>query len=127
MARHAQYPVRCRHFRGIQNVCMAGVDPKSVRDTGPPGPYRWPCLTLIGRSRAETVCPSRQLMTPEDFDAEEDEITAAVVRATKAIGAGHCPACGAKIEPSRIVGRCKYAACGHRLGQVATPESHTDG
>lgn len=24
------------------------------------------------------------------------------------------------VEPSRVVGRCKYAACGHRLGQAAS-------
>lgn len=51
-----QCEMRCFHFRGIQNVCAAGIDPKSVRDESQPGPYRWPCLTLSAERRATTTC-----------------------------------------------------------------------
>ena len=35
-----------------------------------------------------------------------------------ALAAGKCHICGADAEPSKVVGRCRYAACGHRIGQV---------
>lgn len=116
--RHAGYPDKCKHFLGIQRPCEAGIDPATVRDAANPGPYRWPCLCLIGSKPASTICEKRELMTIEEHDAEEDMITAAVEAHCRKIDSGECPECGKPIEPSRIVGRCKYAACGHRIGQV---------
>jgi hypothetical protein len=114
---------RCRHFNGVQHdCCLAGVRYDDVRDDPGSGPYRWPCLTLIGRPAATTTCSERLLMTREDLDAEGRALDAAVGRALKATAEGKCHECGADIEPSRIVGRCKYAACGHRIGQVVSDE-----
>lgn len=109
----------CRHFTGIQHpTCGAGVDYKAVRDASQPGPYRWPCLTLIGREPATTTCGLRSLLTREEHAAREKEIEAICAKAAADVAAGRCHVCGGGIEPSRVVGRCRYAACGHRVGQV---------
>lgn len=120
--RHGQYPDKCKHFRGIQRQCHAGIDPMTLRDVSQKGPARWPCLRLIGSDAATTTCAARELMTIAEHDAEEDEIIAAVNAHLAKLAKGECPECGNLIEPSRIIGRCKYAACGHRVGQVATGE-----
>jgi hypothetical protein len=110
---------KCRHFCGIQNVCGAGIDPRTVRDESEPGPYRWPCLQFIGRPAASDTCPKREWMTAEEHAAHETETRQAFSKAEAAIAAGKCHECGRDIEPSRIVGKCKYGACGHRIGQVS--------
>lgn len=119
MSTLAVYRDKCRHFNGIQHTtCEAGVEYALVRDASQPGPYRWPCLESHGV--ATTVCPERSLLTQEEHAAFEAEIEARWAEIASALEAGKCPVCEADVEPSRIVGRCKYAACGHRLGQVAT-------
>lgn len=110
---------KCIHFRGIQNVCAAGVDPRTVRDASGPGVARWPCLTLIGKEPATTVCPHRRPMTPEDHAEQERRIMAAVEKFERDIKDGICPHCGNPMLERRVVGRCEYAEpCGHRLGQL---------
>jgi len=123
MSRHVQYPDECVHFNGIHHArCRAGVGYRSVEDRAGPGMTRWPCLTLIGREAARTTCAKRRLKTPEDHDREEDEINAAVEAMFAAEMAGKCHVCGSPAEPSKLVGRCRYNACGHRRGQEASEE-----
>jgi hypothetical protein len=115
------YAEKCRHFNGIQHDCCdAGVSYKSVRDGSAKGPYRWPCNTVMdqGRGPAVTVCERRSLLTQDEHAQQETELRAAVDRALSAVAAGKCHVCGADAEPSTVVRRCRYAACGHRIGQV---------
>lgn len=113
---------KCRFFIGIQHdLCEAGVKMSEMRDISQPGMARWPCLTVDARE-ATTVCPKRELMTKEDFDKEEADLRAAAERFVVAVAAGKCPECDAPIEPSVTTSRCKYASCGHRVGQVMTEE-----
>jgi len=119
----SRFASQCRHFTGIQNdCCKAGVAYSPLRDISGPGMARWPCLTIVGRGEASTVCPKRELMTTADWDAHEAEVSAAVDGALAKIAAGKCHVCGANAEPSRVTGRCRYAACGHRIGQELTDE-----
>lgn len=122
MARHAGYPQECRHFRGIQRKCGAGLHPSSYRDSSQPGPYRWPCLTLLDNTPAITVCNSRDLLTPEEHDEREDRMMQAVREYEAKIARGECPECGKMTHPTRVIGRCLYSDCGHRLGQISLPE-----
>ena len=111
------YRDKCRHFNGIQHTtCKVGVNYTDVRDPSMPGPYRWPCLDG-GRGAADT-CSKRSLLTQEEHAEHEREMNAVVDRAMAAVAAGKCHVCGADAEPSKVVGRCRYAACGHRVGQV---------
>lgn len=120
---HGGYLQKCRYFIGIQHeTCDAGVRLDTVRDASQSGPSRWPCLTLIGRPEATTTCALRVLMTPEEHDAEEMRLVEAFAVTDAAIAAGNCPVCGQRVEPTKIVGRCTYAACGHRLGQTSAEE-----
>jgi len=48
----------------------------------------------------------------------------AIAKADALWAENKCHICEAPIEPSTIVGRCKYGACGHRIGQVARGETH---
>lgn len=108
----------CKHFTGIQHdTCAAGVAYSSVRDSSKPGPYRWPCLR-----NPELSCSKREFPTQAEAEASEAEVRAAIDKAVADIAAGKCHVCGADAEPSKVVGRCRYAACGHRIGQVATEE-----
>lgn len=117
-------PARCVHFKGIQNVCGAGIDPKTVRDASQKGPYRWPCLVLAGYEPATTSCASFRAMTREEIDAETALFTAAIEKMEADLKAGVCPHCQKKIEERKRVGRCEYAEpCGHRLGQVGGDEA----
>jgi hypothetical protein len=117
----AQYRDRCRHFRGIQySTCLAGVRYDSVRDTSA-HPYRLPCLD-VGYGEPATVCALRDLLMQEEHTANERALRAAADMMMSAIAAGKCYVCGKSAEPSRIVGRCRYAACGHRVGQVMGEE-----
>lgn len=106
---------RCRHFNGIQNkTCTAGVAYDSV--TGDGGALRvFPCLD-VGKGTSGS-CALRSLLTQEEHTEQVRELEAAA-KALSATASGKCHVCGADAEPSRVVGRCKYAACGHRVGQV---------
>jgi hypothetical protein len=120
VAKHYQ---RCVHFCGIQKVCNAGVAPKSVRDESQSGPYRWPCLSLIGREEATTTCALRRIMTAAELAAEEAEIVAACDKFEADLKADRCPHCQTPIQAREVRGRCEYALpCSHRIGQVAQPE-----
>lgn len=111
----------CVFFRGIQNICGAGIDPKTVRDASGPGMATWPCLD-IGEPCA-TSCPSQRMQTDAEMAEEEARIEAAVAKFESDLKAGKCPYCGVTIEARRVSGRCAYAVpCGHRLGQVAGDE-----
>lgn len=102
----------CRYFRGIQfDTCKAGVAMESVRRP-------LPCLPLAPDRPAPDTCPKREWMTDEDHEARDREFAAAVERLRKLGEQGLCHVCEKPIEPSRIVGKCKYGACGHRIGQV---------
>lgn len=119
-----EYADKCRHFNGIQHgKCEAGIVYLSVRDASGGGPYRWPCLSPGGKEPATTTCPQRSLLTQEEHAAWERRIEERWAELEAALVAGKCHVCGADIEPSRIVGRCKYASCGHRLGQVDETEA----
>jgi hypothetical protein len=37
---------------------------------------------------------------------------------TAALAENKCPHCGAPLKPTQHIGRCLYASCGHRVGQV---------
>ena len=117
MAELAKTYERCIYFRGIQNPCEAGVPLESVKDTSQ-RPYQWPCVQIAGGPVCKTTCEKRVLMTPEQHAAEEREIAEAVAKYDASLKAGKCPECGKPVEPTSISGRCRYAACGHRLGQV---------
>ena len=107
---------RCRHFTGIQHkACALGIVYDSVRDASG---GRNPCLTLIGTEPATMRCPHRSLLTQEEFAAQDAALMAAGEKLVASLEAGRCPSCGASIEPSTIVGRCRYASCGHRVGQT---------
>lgn len=110
----------CRYFTGIQyQRCGAGIEYASVRDASGPGMARWPCLHLSGRPAAETSCEFRSLLTEQEIAAREAEHAAAVKRAFELLAEGKCHVCGAVITETKVIGRCLYAACGHRLGQRA--------
>jgi hypothetical protein len=85
----ARVPQKCRHFRGVQHeTCLAGVDMKSVRDASQPGPYRWPCLTPLGRSPATTTCASFVAKTRAEEEAELAPLVKAVTKIDRMIGRG---------------------------------------
>lgn len=112
---------RCIHFRGVQRVCGAGIDPMSVRDAAGAGMYRWPCLDT-GRT-CLTSCDKQRMMTPEEEAEETVRIMAAVEKFEADLASGKCPHCGAAIEATKVAGRCEYAEpCGHRLGQVGSDD-----
>ena len=121
-----QLPVfndKCRHFTGIQHkTCAAGVKYMDVRDSSRPGPYRWPCISM--GETATTECAQRSLLTQEEHAARYAEIEAAVAEAVAKMNRGECHVCGKPVEPSRVIGRCKYGACGHRQGQVASGDEY---
>ena len=107
----------CFHFRGIQNVCAAGIDLVTVRDASQPGPYRWPCLSLDGR-KATTTCPSYREPTAEEIAADRAAWDARIAELDERLKRGECGECGVKTASVRQVGRCVYAEpCGHRIGQ----------
>ncbi len=126
MTRLEVYRDKCRHFNGIQHeCCKAGVRYKDVEMHANEHPrVRLPCADFAFTGvevRVPDTCPARSFLTQEEHAAHEEEHKAAVGRALTALAAGKCHVCGVDIEPSKIVGRCKYAACGHRLGQVDEP------
>lgn len=110
--------VKCVHFCGIQKPCDAGIDPKTVRDSSRPGPYRWPCLTLPGEKPATTECASFRAQTAEEIAEEQAAIDAAIAQVVKREKSGECIHCGKPITRRRQVDKCMYAdPCGHRQGQ----------
>lgn len=114
---------KCRHFNGVQHdACDAGVRYESVRD--PEGrPYAaLPCLDVGHGSASASRCLHISLLTQDEHAARHQKLEAEVNRVLSDLRAGKCFVCGAPIEPSKIVGRCKYAACGHRIGQVSTSD-----
>lgn len=120
------YRDKCRHFNGIQHkACKAGVVYKDVELHAEEHPrVRIPCADFAWLGvdvRTPDTCPARSFLTQEEHAALEAELDLAVDRALALNASGKCHVCEADIEPSKIVGRCKYAACGHRIGQVATP------
>lgn len=119
---------RCVHFTGIQcDECKAGVRYEDVRDPDA-RPYRLPCFRsdLFETGQPAPSCASQRFPTDAEVDAEVAEMNAELDRHLAQLAAGTCPVCGGSIEPSRIVGRCKYGACGHRIGQVATESEAPD-
>lgn len=115
---------RCVHFTGLlKDECRAGVRYVDVRDPDA-RPYRLPCFRedLFGTGHPAPTCTSQRFPTEEEAAAEEREHREAIDRALAANRAGKCHVCGADIEPSHVVGRCKYASCGHRVGQIASAD-----
>lgn len=114
---------KCRHFNGIQNpTCKASVSYADVRSPKELADMQiHPCLDLPmgARTRCPDTCPSRSWLTQEEHEAHERELKAAVQRLVSNLEAGICNTCGSSVEPSRVIGRCRYAACGHRIGQVS--------
>jgi len=101
---------KCFHFNGVQHkLCGAGVEYESLDRSSP----NLPCLNLELRS-----CAKQRPFTPEEARKDAETRNAGVEKMFARLAADECPACGKPIEPSRIVGRCKYGACGHRVGQV---------
>lgn len=116
------YRDKCRHFNGVQHdCCKAGIRYKDVEVNQEERPrVRLPCADFgipIALPLVDS-CSQRSFLTQAEHEARRAEIDAAVDRMLAMSAAGKCHVCGADAEPSRIVGRCKYAACGHRLGQV---------
>jgi hypothetical protein len=102
---------RCVHFHGIQHkTCAAGVHYSTMRG-------RLPCIARY--AKPEATCALRELETHAAAAARRDSIVAAMDAAFADVAAGRCHVCQAAVEPSTRHGRCLYAACGHRVGQVA--------
>jgi len=105
---------KCRHFNGVQHdCCKVGVRYSDARSEG----KCLPCL-LVGATEP-TTCERRELMTERDYLAREAKINAALDRARDCAVRGICCVCEKPVEPTTIHGRCLYAACGHRIGQVS--------
>jgi hypothetical protein len=115
------YRDRCRHFTGIQHdTCAAGIKYTDVQMQFKEHPrVRLPCLDAWNPPvRVPETCPARSFITQEEHAEQEREFREAGVKALSAMKDGRCPVCGEPIEPSKVIGRCQYASCGHRLGQV---------
>jgi hypothetical protein len=112
------YRDKCRHFTGIQHkTCKAGVAYEDVRDKNGPALGVMPCID-VGKGCPDT-CPQRSLLTQEEHAARESALKERAKEIVALLAAGKCHVCQGDIEPSRIVGHCKYGACGHRIGQVS--------
>lgn len=113
---------KCRHFNGIQNTrCKAGVAYRDVTR----GPGQHPCLEVVaslpGTNPLPDTCPTRSLLTHDEHVAAKAERDAGIAAFLGKLRDGKCPTCEKPIEPSQVVGSCKYASCGHRIGQVGRP------
>lgn len=115
------YPINCRHFNGAhRKVCDVGIN---YRDEFFSRKLNLPCHhgpKFAGREMG--TCGKCEYETQEDANARWQALIDAADAFERNITEGRCPVCGAPIEPSQIVCRCKYASCGHRLGQVATED-----
>lgn len=108
----------CRHFNGIQHDrCKAGVQYRSVCDLKV---QSLPCHEKPFLNRPFATCEQCSYLTPEELIAREAELKTQIAEFLEKEAAGICPHCGRNANPMRIIGRCKYTACGHRLGQVST-------
>jgi hypothetical protein len=102
----------CRHFTGVHHqACDRDVRYSEV--TVPGGGL--PCLRFVGS--CPDNCDEREWPTPAQVEAEVEEGRAVIAKVMADLAAGRGPTCGADVEPREQVGRCIYAACGHRLGQ----------
>lgn len=125
-ARLPVYRDECRFFNGVgldhDKCCEAGVNYRALVG-GPDHGWvrRIPCLEgTKALPRIDPVdCSKRVLMTQEEHAQREKETREIIDEALAKMARGECPHCGKPSEPSKVVGRCRYAACGHRLGQVA--------
>ena len=111
---------RCRFFNGMQHdVCEAGVRYQDVRDPDA-RPVRLACFKHDEFRTGSPLppCAKREWLTPEEVDAELAESKAAVDQMMRRLSEDLCPHCGGPGKPRRMVGRCAYAPCGHRIGQV---------
>lgn len=114
----------CVHFNGIQHdKCDAGVNYRKLANDVVGFGAHLPCLPRSSlRKLPLAECAQFCAMTKAQDEAREAEVKAAIDKAMAAIAAGKCHVCGAEAEPSKVIGRCRYAACGHRVGQVDTGE-----
>ena len=112
------YRETCRYFNGIQHKrCEAGAEYANLRRDRA---TRLPCIDLpLDSDVPMASCELRSLFTYEEHEVRDREVNAIAAKAIADVASGKCHVCGADIEPSKVVGRCKYAACGHRIGQVA--------
>jgi hypothetical protein len=110
---------RCVHFNGLHHDrCKAGVHILSVRDISGPRPYRWPCITFVGKPACVTTCASFRAETQEERDAARAKARVAVEQHLRKLADRQCPTCNTPIGELRQEGRCVYAEpCGHRIGQ----------
>jgi hypothetical protein len=109
------YRDRCRHFTGIQHdTCDAGVSYDAVRAKEGRPYAMFPCLDTGHGTNGE--CAQRSFLTQSEHAAEEADMRAATNKMLDDIANGRCHHCGAPAEPSKVVGRCRYNACGHRRG-----------
>lgn len=120
----------CRFFNGLgfgagerAKCCEAGINYREL--VGGPD-FGWarriPCLDgSPSLPRLDPVpCSRRVLMTQEEHAEREKETRALIDQVCARMAAGLCPHCSKPIEPSTVHGRCRYGACGHRIGQVAS-------
>lgn len=104
----------CQHYDGrffpnleMRETCKAGVRYLDVIQVKSASGF--PCV-----GRGPDTCP-KYLAYSEEQIAEEDVALATFLAQ---LAAGKCPQCGKPIEPSTVSGRCRYGACGHRIGRV---------
>jgi hypothetical protein len=110
---------KCRHFNGIQHdACEAGVRYEDVRAKEGRPYATLPCVDVGYGVNGE--CTNRSLLTQEEHAQLEAQFRASFDEMCKAAAAGKCHVCGANLEPSKVVGHCRYGACGHRQGMVAS-------
>ena len=124
MGKLTMYRDECRHFNGIglggqAKRCDAGVDYRAL--VGGPA-LGWACRIPCLDEPTAVRCDRRELLTQAEHTERHAKMDAAVTAALARLGAGNCPTCGKTIEPSAVVGRCRYGACGHRIGQVLQPD-----
>jgi len=112
----------CVHFRGIQHdTCLAGVVVRSVRVVPEKGPYRLPCLPVIGGGDIPNNCEQRRYPTAEEVAADH----AMWERAFAAFAAGKSPCCDAPLESRGTARFC--SKCREFVGRECGAEDIGDG
>ena len=108
---------KCRHFNGIQHdACKAGIRYDTFR-TEPR--TRLPCLPNVGNALIPlSTCKYFDAFTTEEQASIDKAFAKAIAEHLEKLASGVCPVCGKATEPRKRVGRCLYAACGHRIGQA---------